>query len=88
MDAEEINAYFERAREIIGDRTQGEIDYDTTAVENLGRGMDMKKAVRSANQQHPDEALSPAAIDWADLEARYTYLAEHKAILKRIGVRE
>ena len=88
MDAEEINAYFERAREIIGDRTQGEIDYDTTAVENLGRGMDMKKAVRSANQQHPDEALNPAATDWADLEARYTYLAEHKAILKRLGVRE
>lgn len=83
-----MNAYLKRAQEIIGDRTQGEIDYDDAIVANLNRGMDIKNALRSANEQYPDEALEPKNYHWDDLAARYEYIAEHKKILKKLGLKE
>ena len=41
------NAYFQRAREIIGDRSQAEIDYDSSVVAHLSAGMDIKSAIRA-----------------------------------------
>ena len=82
------NAYFQRAREIIGDRSQAEIDYDNAVVAYLRTGMDIKRAIAAANQKYPKEALRPNADDWADLAARYQYIKEHKDILKRLGMRE
>ena len=35
MNVNEINAYLERAHEIIGDRSKGEIDYDNAVVAHL-----------------------------------------------------
>jgi hypothetical protein len=32
--------------------------------------------------------LRPGADHWPDLAARYEYIVEHKAILKRLGMRE
>ena len=88
MNVNEINAYLQRAREIIGDRSQSEIDYDNTVVAHLSAGKDIKKAIRAANQEHPEEALKPDVDHWPDVAARYQYILEHKAILKRLGMKE
>jgi hypothetical protein len=88
MNANQINAYLERAREIIGDLSQGEIEYDNAVVAHLSAGMDIKSAIAAANQKYPQEALRPDPNDWVDLAARYEYIVEHKAILKRLGLRE
>jgi len=82
------NAYFQRAREIIGDRSQAEIDDDNSVVAHLSAGMDIKSAIRAVNQEYPEEALKPSADQWSDLAARYNYIREHKAILKRLGMNE
>ena len=88
MNVNEINAYLQQAREIIGDRTQSEIAYDDSVVARLSRGKDIKRAIRAANQEHPQEALEPGPEHWADLAARYEYILEHKAILKTLGMKE
>ena len=56
MDIHHINAYVERAREIVGDRSQGEIDYDNAVVAHLSTGMDVKRAIAAANERHPTTA--------------------------------
>ncbi len=88
MNTKQINAYLERAREIIGDRSQGEIDYDNAVVAQLSSGMDIKSAIAAANRTYPDEALRPGDGQWADMEARYNYIRDHKDILKRLGIKE
>ena len=88
MNVNQINAYLERAREIVGDRSQAEIDYDNEVVAQLGQGMDIKRAIAAVNQKHPEEALKPDASHWNDLTARYQYLTEHQAILKRLDIKE
>jgi hypothetical protein len=88
MNVNEINAYLQRAREIIGDRSQAETAYDDSVVAQLSRGKDIKRAIRAANQEHPEEALKPGPEHWEDLAARYEYIQEHKAILKTLGMKE
>jgi hypothetical protein len=88
MDIDGINAYLARAREIIGDRTEGGAAYDNAVVAFLTNGQDIKKAISMANREHPAEALKPGANDWPDLAARYEYLKEHNAILKKLGMNE
>ena len=62
MDAQLTNDYLARAREILGDRTDTEIEYDNTVVAFLTKGMDIKSAVDAANREHPDEALNPIRL--------------------------
>ncbi len=88
MNVNEINAYLARAREIIGERSEAEIDYDNAVVAHLGAGKDIRRAIRAANQEHPEEALKPGVDHWPDLAARYEYIMEHKAILERLGMKE
>jgi len=88
MDVNQINAYLERARDIIGDRSRSEIEYDNAVVAHLSTGMDIKKAIDAANQEHPEEALKPEADHWEDLAARYEYIREHTTLLKRLGIKE
>jgi hypothetical protein len=57
MDARLISDYLARAREILGNRSATEIEYDDTVVAVLANGMDIKNAVDAANREHPDEAL-------------------------------
>ena len=76
MDAHLTNDYLARAREIIGDRTDTEIEYDNTS------------AVGAANRDHPDEALKPDPAHWDDLAARYDYISKHKLILQKLGIKE
>lgn len=88
MNITEINAYLLRAREIIGDRSSSEIDYDNSVIAHLNRGMDIKRAIRAANHEHPEEALKPLPDQWPDLASRYGYVIEHKAILEKLGMKE
>ena len=46
MNVNEINAYLQQAREIIGDRSQSEIVYDDSVVAHLSQGKDIKRAIR------------------------------------------
>ncbi len=84
----EINAYLQRAREIIGERSPSEIAYDDAVLCHLGAGMDIRRAVQAANRDHPAEALEPRPEHWDDLASHYEYIAEHKAILQRLGIKE
>jgi hypothetical protein len=88
VNANEINSYLQRAQEIIGDRTEGEKRYDDAIIRYLAKGMTIKKALEAANRDYPDEALQPGRDHWEDLHARYTYILEHKAILRRLGIKE
>jgi hypothetical protein len=88
MNVNDINAYLERARDIIGERSPAEIAYDDAVVANLTKGMDIKRAIRSANREHPDEALQAGPQDWDALASHYDYIREHKAILKKLGMKE
>jgi hypothetical protein len=88
MDVNFINAYLARAREIIGDRSLAEIEYDNAVVAHLGTGMDIRRAIRAANLQFSEETLKPNSDHWTDLAERYDYLKEHKAILNRLGMKE
>jgi len=64
MNAPLTNDCLARAREILGDRTDTEIEYDNTVVTFLAKGMDIKSAVDAANRKHPDEALKPDPAHW------------------------
>ena len=88
LNVNAINAYLGRAREIIGERSQGEADYDNSVVIYLSRVMDIKRAIRSANREHPDEALNPSPDPWPDLASRYEYIVEYKAILEKLEMKE
>jgi hypothetical protein len=88
MNMNEINAYLERAQEIIGERSQAEVAYDDSVVAHLSEGENIKQAIREANREHPEEALQPGPEHWEDLACRYDYILEHKAILKRLGMKE
>ena len=88
MNINEINAYLERARDIIGERSQAEVEYDNSVVANLSRGLDIKRAIQTANQEHPPEALKPGPNQWPDFAARYDYIKEHKAIMAKLGMKE
>lgn len=85
MDKSVINAYLKRAQEIIGDRSPGEIDFDDAVVTHLEGGRNIKEAIGAANSLFPEEALDPAVYGWDDLESRYQYLKEHKAILAKLN---
>ncbi len=88
MDVNQINAYLDRAREIMRDRSSHEIEYEDAVVAHLSAGKDIRRAIRAANEEYPDEALEPHPDQRADVLARYRYLMEHKAILKKLGMRE
>ena len=88
MNINQINAYLERSREIIGTRSRNEIEYDDAVITHLSTGMNIKKSIASANKKFPSEAIKPNAEHWGDLEARYQYLSEHKAVIARLGIKE
>jgi hypothetical protein len=88
MHAHLTNAYLAWAREILGDRTDTEIEYDDTVIAFLAKGMYIKSAVDAANREHPHEALKPDPAHWEDLAAPYTYIIKHKLMLQKLGIKE
>jgi len=88
MNAPLTNDCLARAREILGDRTDTEIEYDNTVVAFLAKGMDIKSAVYAANREHPDEALKPDPAHLEDLAARYNYISQHQLMLQKMAIKE
>jgi hypothetical protein len=88
MNTPLTNDYLARARTILGDRTDTEIESDNTVVAFMAKGMDIKSAVDAANREHPDEALKPDPAHWEDLAARYDYILKHQLILQKLGIKE
>jgi hypothetical protein len=88
MNPERINDYLRRSREILGERSAAEIAYDSTVADGLDDGLTIQEAISAANLRHPSEALKPRKSQWADVQARYEYIAEHKRILKKLGMHE
>ncbi|PWU18060.1 MAG: hypothetical protein C5B50_10020 [Verrucomicrobia bacterium] len=86
LNVKDFNAYLQRAREIIGERSPGEIEYDNAIVANLSAGMDIREAMAAANRLYPEEALKPGPEHWDDLAARYDYIREHKLLLRKLGI--
>ena len=64
------------------------IPLNNAVVANLSAGMSIRKAIAAANRLYPEEALKPEPEHWDDLAARYDYIREHKAILKKLGMSE
>lgn len=88
MTQEFIDKYLQRSREIIGDRSPGEIAYDDEIVAGLENGLQIADALKSANGKFPGEALQIDKSMLPDLKARYDYLAEHRKILERLGIKD
>lgn len=77
-----LEQYFERSKEIIGDRTQDEIKYDNEVLRWLRKGKNIKKAISKANEKYPNEALQVSQDALADVAEHYDYLLKHEEIMK------
>jgi len=80
-----LKQYLSRVDEIIGERTSEEQKYDHEVVRWVRRGKGISKAIAKANEKYPKEALKVNDDNLADVEAHYKYLAEHEAIMERLG---
>jgi hypothetical protein len=83
-----ISNYLKKAQEIIGERSLGEIEYDDAVIANIEEGNNIKKSIEAANTIFPKEALAPDVYAWDDLDSRYQYLKEHKAIQAKLSQKE
>lgn len=79
-----IEAYLNRAKEIIGHRTSAEAAYDDAVVGALNQGHAIEKALAIAGEKHPDEAVEWDNSTIADIAAHYEYLREHARIMKML----
>ncbi len=80
-----LEQYFDRANEIIGERTKEEERYDKEVLRWLRKGKGIQKAINTANQKYPEEALAVAVESIDDVAAHYDYLLEHDNIIRRIS---
>jgi hypothetical protein len=82
-----IKAYLDRAAEIIGDRTSGEIAHDDAVVEALNQERTIKEALAIAGGKYPDEAIQWDDSNIRDIAAHYLYLKEHSRIMRKTRTR-
>jgi hypothetical protein len=88
MDAPLTNDYHARAREILGDRTDTEIEYDNTVVAFLAKGINIKSAVDAANREHPDEALNPnRPVNFLETHPRQLGQGQHRQHVSLVRLR-
>lgn len=80
-------AYFDRAAEIVGDRSSGEIAHDDAVVEALIQGRTIKEALAIASKKYPDEELKWDDGNIGDIAAHYEYLNEHSRIMGKLRMR-
>ncbi len=80
-----LEQYFDRANEIIGERTKEEERYDKEVLRWLRKGKGIQKAINKANQKYPEEALAVAVENIDDVAAHYDYLLEHDNIIRKIS---
>jgi len=80
-----LEQYFDRANEIIGERTKEEERYDKEVLRWLRKGKGINKAINKANQKYPKEALEVDDDTIDDVAAHYDYLLEHDNIIRKIS---
>jgi hypothetical protein len=80
-----LEQYFDRANEIIGERTKEEERYDKEVLRWLRKGKGIQKAINKANQKYLEEALAVAVENIDDVAAHYDYLLEHDNIIRKIS---
>jgi len=81
---ETIKAYLDHAKEVIGERTEGQILYDDAVVEALNQGRTIKEALSIAGNNHPEEALELDNGNIGDIATHYDFLKEHAKIMKSL----
>ncbi len=82
-----LKQYLDRAKEILGERTAGEIAYDNAVVDALNSGLSLEAALFLAGQHHPDEAMQWDSSNINDIAAHYDYLKTHKQIMKKLQMK-
>jgi hypothetical protein len=82
-----IKTYLDRASEIIGHRTPGEIAHDDAVVEALNLGRTIEEALTIAGRKYPDEAIKWDDGNIDDIASHYDYLKEHARIMEMLGKR-
>lgn len=80
-----MEQYLRRSQEIIGNRTQSEVQYDDEVVKWLKKGVDIREAISQAGKKYPDEALKIDETNVDDVAAHYEYLMQHLEIMRRIS---
>ena len=80
-----LEQYFDRANEIIGERTKDEERYDKEVLRWLGKGKGIKKAINKANQKYPKEALQVCEGNINEVAVHYDYLLKHDNIIRKIS---
>jgi Skp family chaperone for outer membrane proteins len=80
-----LEQYFDRANEIIGERTKEEERYDKEVLKWLRKGKNIQKAINRANQKYPKEALALSVDNIDDVAAHYDYLLEHDNIIRKMS---
>lgn len=83
MDA--MKEYLQRAKEIIGDRSQAEIVYDDEVLRGLRSGKDVAAAIMQANVKYPDEALQVDETTIDGVASHYEFLLEYEDIRKKMS---
>jgi hypothetical protein len=80
-----IKGYLDSSHEILGDRVPGEMAYDNEIVKQLGKGRDIKKALKMAARKYPSEALQWNEENIGDIAAHYEYLMEHEEMTRKLS---
>ena len=71
-----------RAKEIIGDRSKAEEQYDDEVLRGLRSGSNIRDAIARANAKYPAEALAVDVSSEQDVASHYEFLLEHEKIMK------
>jgi hypothetical protein len=82
-----LDAYLESSAEfseMLKERTQGEVAYDSEVVAGLRRGLSISKALNFANEKYPTEGLQWDDGTILDIKAHYEYLMNHEDILSKL----
>jgi hypothetical protein len=82
-----IDLYLAGTREfaaMLAERTQREMDYDSEVTAGLRKGLTIERALQSAAEKYPDEALEADSNTMRDIKAHYEYLKDHEDILAKL----
>jgi len=66
-----LKQYLDQAKEVIGERTEGEIAHDNAVVDALNSGLSIEAALSLAAQHHPGEAIQWDSGNIDDIAAHY-----------------
>jgi hypothetical protein len=66
-------------------RTPDEIAYDNSILKELKKGRSIKRALKIAAREYPDEALQYTDENLDDIQAHYEFLLNHELIKHKIA---